>query len=170
MEEIKFYRCDICGNIITKIIDGGPIPFCCGQKMTELIADSSDGAAEKHVPVIEIDGEVVTVKVGEAPHPMIEEHYIQWICLHTEKGVQFVHLNPAMPPRPFSRLRPTMRSSRRLITATSTVCGFPGCSLLSRAKGPRQSGGTADRRRATGASRRPSLFACFSFRVLVILL
>ena len=34
MEEIKFYRCDICGNIITKIIDGGPIPFCCGQKMT----------------------------------------------------------------------------------------------------------------------------------------
>lgn len=79
MEEIKFYRCDICGNIITKIIDGGPIPFCCGQKMTELIADSSDGAAEKHVPVIEIDGEVVTVKVGEMPHPMIEEHYIQWI-------------------------------------------------------------------------------------------
>ena len=106
MEEIKFYRCDICGNIITKIIDGGPTPFCCGQKMTELIADSSDGATEKHVPVIEIDGEVVTVKVGEVPHPMIEEHYIQWICLHTEKGVQFVHLNPGEAPEAVFTLAP----------------------------------------------------------------
>ena len=98
MSEVKFYRCEICGNIVTKIIDGGPVTFCCGQKMVELIADSSDGAVEKHVPVISVDGSTVTVKVGSAPHPMIEEHYIQWICLHTEHGLQFAWLEPEDAP------------------------------------------------------------------------
>lgn len=74
--------------------------------MVELIADSSDGAVEKHVPVIEIDGEIVTVKVGEAPHPMLEEHYIQWICLHTEKGLQFVNLKPGDAPEAVFALAP----------------------------------------------------------------
>ena len=98
MEELKFYRCEKCGNIVTKIINGGPALFCCGEKMTELIADSSDGAAEKHVPVINIDGEVVTVKVGEVPHPMLDEHYIQWVCLHTEHGFSIVDLKPGDAP------------------------------------------------------------------------
>lgn len=106
MGEVKFYRCEKSGNIITKIIDGGPIPFCCGEKMVELIPDTSDGAVEKHVPVIEVNGEIVTVKVGEAPHPMIEEHYIQWICLHTEKGLQFANLNPGDAPEAIFALAP----------------------------------------------------------------
>ena len=98
MGEVKFYRCEKCGNIITKIIDGGPIPFCCGEKMVELIADSSDGAVEKHVPVIEIDGEIVTVKVGEAPHPMLEEHYIEWIVLEAEGRLEMHVLKPGQSP------------------------------------------------------------------------
>lgn len=98
MKEIKFYRCEKCGNIVTKIIDGGPTPFCCGEKMVELKADSTDAAVEKHVPVIEVSEGIVTVKVGETPHPMLEEHYIQWICLHTEKGVQFAWLEPNEAP------------------------------------------------------------------------
>ena len=56
--------------------------------------------------VIEIDGEIVTVKVGEAPHPMLEEHYIQWICLHTEKGLQFVNLKPGDAPEAVFALAP----------------------------------------------------------------
>lgn len=98
MGDVKFYRCEPCGNIITKIIDGGPIPVCCGKTMVELIPDTSDGAVEKHVPVINVEGQVVTVKVGDAPHPMLDEHYIQWVCLHTNKGLQFVNLHPGEAP------------------------------------------------------------------------
>lgn len=106
MGEVKFFRCEHCGNIVTKIINGGPALFCCGEKMVELVPDSSDGAGEKHVPVISIDGEIATVKVGEAPHPMVEEHYIQWICLHTEKGLQFVWLKPGEAPEAIFAVAP----------------------------------------------------------------
>lgn len=106
MGEVKFYRCEECGNIITKIIDGGPTPFCCGQKMVELVADSTDGATEKHVPVIGIDEGIVTVKVGSEPHPMIDVHYIQWICLHTEKGLQFAWLEPGDAPEAIFAIAP----------------------------------------------------------------
>ncbi len=98
MGEIKFFRCNTCGNIITKIIDAGPVPFCCGEKMIELVANTTDAASEKHVPVITIEGDTVTVSVGEVEHPMTEEHYIQWICLHTEKGLLFKTLTPNDKP------------------------------------------------------------------------
>lgn len=99
MGEVKFFRCEHCGNIVTKIIDAGPTPFCCGDKMTELSANTVDAAVEKHVPVISIDGDTVTVSVGEVEHPMIEEHYIQWICLHTQHGLQFAMLKPGEKPQ-----------------------------------------------------------------------
>ena len=52
MKEPKFYKCAHCGNIITKIEDKGVPVFCCGQKMDELVPNTSDGAGEKHVPVV----------------------------------------------------------------------------------------------------------------------
>ena len=67
--------------------------------MKELIPGTTDGAAEKHVPVIAIDGAKVTVLVGEVAHPMTEEHYIQWIVLETKKGAQRVMLTPQDAPR-----------------------------------------------------------------------
>lgn len=106
MGEVTFYRCEKCGNIVTKIIDGGPTPFCCGEKMVTLVPDSSDGAGEKHVPIITVENEIATVKVGEVPHPMEEEHYIQWICLHTEKGLQFVWLKPGEAPEAIFAVAP----------------------------------------------------------------
>lgn len=99
MGEVKFFRCEICGNIVTKIIDAGPTLSCCGQDMVELVANTTDAATEKHVPVIAVDGDTVTVTVGEVEHPMTDEHYIQWICLHTQKGVQFATLTPADKPQ-----------------------------------------------------------------------
>ena len=104
--DLKFYKCMHCGNIAIKPFDAGVPLVCCGEKMTELTANTTDAAVEKHVPVIEIDGEIVTVKVGEAPHPMLEEHYIQWICLHTEKGLQFVNLKPGDAPEAVFALAP----------------------------------------------------------------
>ena len=73
---------------------------CCGEEMKELKANTSDGAGEKHVPVIEIseDGLTVKVKVGEVEHPMTEEHHIAFIILETEKGVQKAYLDHTGKP------------------------------------------------------------------------
>lgn len=96
---MKFYRCMRCGNQIEMIHDAGPNPICCGADMREMIPGSSDGAAEKHVPVASRDGNCISVWVGEDPHPMMEAHYIQWILLETRQGVQRRNLNPGNEPR-----------------------------------------------------------------------
>ncbi len=96
--EMEFFRCDTCGNIITIIKKSGAPVSCCGQTMTKLIAGSSDGAFEKHVPVVSVDGNKVTVKVGEVEHPMIDAHYIEWICIQTSTGSAFKYLKPEQKP------------------------------------------------------------------------
>lgn len=82
----KFYRCNHCGNIFGVVQDGGVTPVCCGEDMELLVPNTQDGAGEKHVPVIEVEGNVVTVKIGEVPHPMVPEHHIVWVYLETENG------------------------------------------------------------------------------------
>lgn len=96
--ELKFLKCEHCGNIVEMIEDKGVPVVCCGQRMTELVAGTSDGAREKHVPVYEVNGSTVLVKVGEVAHPMIPEHYIQWIVLQTKNGVQRCELKPGEKP------------------------------------------------------------------------
>lgn len=88
MKEQKFYICKHCGNIVGKIEDSGVPLVCCGEKMAELVPNTTDAAAEKHVPVIKVDGQKVTVDIGSAPHPMTEEHHISWVYIQTEKGGQ----------------------------------------------------------------------------------
>lgn len=82
--KVKFYRCPVCGNIITKMHDGGIIPVCCGKEMQELKANVTDGKQEYHVPVVEkTDDCHLQVKIGKEPHPMSKEHHIGWIFLET---------------------------------------------------------------------------------------
>lgn len=97
----RYFICEHCGNIIAMVEDKGVPIMCCGQKMTELIPGSSDGAAEKHVPVIEVDKDrnIVTVTVGETAHPMLEAHFIEWISLQTKEGNQRKCLKPADAPK-----------------------------------------------------------------------
>ena len=54
--------------------------------MKELTANTTDAAVEKHVPVIVSDGFRIRVKIGEAAHPMTEEHLIQWVYAQTTEG------------------------------------------------------------------------------------
>lgn len=96
--ELKFYICEHCGNIVTYLRNQGVPVMCCGQKMTELVANTTDGAHEKHVPVVEKHGKNLLVKIGEVEHPMIEQHYIQWIALETTEGVQVKCLKPETKP------------------------------------------------------------------------
>lgn len=95
---VKFYRCEICGKIVAMVKETAVPTICCGQEMAQLIPGTTDGAAEKHVPVVTRNGNIVEVKVGSVEHPMTNEHYIQWICLQTKQGNQRKMLNPTDKP------------------------------------------------------------------------
>lgn len=95
----KYTICRHCGNISTLIRDKGIPLYCCGEKMHNLEPGSTEASGEKHVPVYHMEDGVVHVKVGAAEHPMTGEHYIQWICLETEHGIQYAHLDPDDKPR-----------------------------------------------------------------------
>lgn len=95
---MKFYICGHCGNVISYVTNRGVPVMCCGQKMTELTPNTSDGAAEKHVPVIAVADNLVKVSVGSVEHPMLDAHYIEWITLETKYGVQHRELKPGDKP------------------------------------------------------------------------
>jgi len=64
----------------------------------ELKANTTDAATEKHVPVVEKDGDTTVVKVGSVAHPMTDEHYIMWIAAVTENGIFRKALKPGDKP------------------------------------------------------------------------
>ncbi len=94
----KFYLCETCGNIIQKVEDSKVPVFCCGKPMTELVPNTTDGAFEKHLPVVSIEGNQVKVEVGSVEHPMTEAHLISWIVLETKKSWYRKHLNHTDKP------------------------------------------------------------------------
>lgn len=98
MSGSKFYICRHCGNIIGMIESSGVPVVCCGEKMEQLIPNTTEAAGEKHVPVVTVEGNTVSVKVGSVEHPMTDDHYIQWIYLETEKGGQRKNLKPGETP------------------------------------------------------------------------
>ncbi len=97
--EQKFYICPICGNIIAIVKDSGVPVMCCGQDMEEIVPGTTDAAKEKHVPVYEVKGNIVEVTVGSVAHPMLPEHYIEWISLQTNCGNQRRCLQPGQEPK-----------------------------------------------------------------------
>ena len=94
---MNFYRCNHCGTIVEEI-NTVAVPVCCGEQMALLVPGTSDGAAEKHVPVYTVSGNTVSVSVGSAEHPMVDAHYIEWIAVETAKGAQRKVLNPGDKP------------------------------------------------------------------------
>ena len=84
--ELRFYRCETCGQIIAVVRKTGVPVMCCGKPMKEIIPGTTDAAVEKHVPVYEVNGQTVSVKVGSVDHPMTEAHYIEWVCLKTKSA------------------------------------------------------------------------------------
>ncbi len=98
MSNLKFYRCKGCGKIAVILKDSACPTKCCGEPMEELTANTVDAAVEKHVPVVTREGNKLTVSVGAVEHPMLEEHYIQFIALETEKGFRIAYLNPGEKP------------------------------------------------------------------------
>lgn len=65
----------------------------CGSEVLRAVpVGTVDAAKEKHIPVVEVHGHEVKVKVGSVAHPMTPEHYIVWVCLKTRKGIQLKEL------------------------------------------------------------------------------
>jgi superoxide reductase len=86
-EQLGFYKCSKCGNIVQVLHAEKPPVMCCAQAMDRLVENTVDAAVEKHVPVVEKVGGGYTVKVGSVAHPMTAEHYIEWIEISTDDGM-----------------------------------------------------------------------------------
>ncbi|WP_147820021.1 desulfoferrodoxin [Salidesulfovibrio onnuriiensis] len=94
----EVYKCEVCGNIVMAIHEGAGDLVCCGQEMKLFKENTVDAAQEKHVPVIERNGDEVTVKVGSVAHPMEEKHYIEWIELCVGDTCLYKMLKPGETP------------------------------------------------------------------------
>ncbi len=80
MTQLKqIYKCNICGNIVEVVQEGAGQLVCCGQPMIWQQENTVDAAYEKHIPVVEKTEKGIRVKVGSQPHPMSQEHFIEWI-------------------------------------------------------------------------------------------
>ena len=95
---LSVYKCELCGNIVELVHSGGGTLVCCGQPMKLLAENTSEGAKEKHVPVIEKTAEGYRVTVGSVAHPMEADHYIQWIELLTDGIAYRAFLKPGDKP------------------------------------------------------------------------
>ena len=94
----EIYRCPVCGNMVEVLNPGAGELVCCGKPMILLQENTTDAAQEKHVPVVEKTADGYRVKVGSVEHPMLNEHFIQWIELLTPKSVLRCELKPGCKP------------------------------------------------------------------------
>lgn len=94
----NFYHCEKCGNVVALINQADGVLTCCDQPMTKLTANTVDAAHEKHVPVIRAEDGKLKVTVGSVPHPMLPEHFIEWIALVTADQVEIRFLKPGDKP------------------------------------------------------------------------
>ncbi len=102
--EPKFFTCQSCGNQIV-IVENFPKSevVCCGQPAQQLTVNHEDVCSESHLPVITFTGglkaSAAQISVGIEPHPMTEEHHIEWVYLQTRKGGQFQYLGVEQKPK-----------------------------------------------------------------------
>ncbi len=98
-ELLDIYKCSICGNIVEVVHSGDESLVCCGDQMGKITVNAGPKGSEKHIPVITVDGNTVTVSVGSVTHPMLPEHYIEWIELISDDKAQRITLNPGDDPK-----------------------------------------------------------------------
>jgi len=97
-KQLEVYKCEICGNIVEVLHAGAGELVCCGEPMVLMEENTVDAAKEKHVPVIEIGADSITVKVGSVAHPMEAAHYIEWVELIADGKAYRQFLKPGEAP------------------------------------------------------------------------
>ncbi|MCL2820552.1 MAG: desulfoferrodoxin [Oscillospiraceae bacterium] len=95
----RFFKCDLCGNLTGLISKKGAPLVCCGQNMTELIPNTIEASAEKHVPSVSSSADKIDVQIGSVPHPMEDAHFIEFIYVETKNGGQRKCLKPGVDPK-----------------------------------------------------------------------
>jgi len=95
---LQVYKCEVCGNIVEVLTAGAGELVCCGEPMKLLVENTTDAATEKHVPVIERTDDGYKVTVGSVPHPMVDDHYIEWIELLADGKAYRQFLKPGDAP------------------------------------------------------------------------
>lgn len=98
IKKLQIYKCEVCGNMVEVIHEGEGELVCCDQPMKLMEENTTDAALEKHVPVIERTEDGIKAKVGSVPHPMTEEHHIEWIELIVDGRAYRQFLNPGDEP------------------------------------------------------------------------
>ena len=94
----EVYKCNLCGNIVEILHPGAGALVCCNEKMALMVQNTVDASKEKHVPVIEIGANSITVKVGSVAHPMEAARYIEWIELVADGKLYRQQLQPGQAP------------------------------------------------------------------------
>jgi len=95
---IRIFKCGVCGNVDVETVNGGGVRSCCGKPMIQLNANSTEAATEKHIPVIQRNGDQVQDSVSTVAHPMTKEHWINFIVLVQGSGFQVCSLTPEDEP------------------------------------------------------------------------
>lgn len=103
-KRLEIYKCAVCGNIVEVLHEGAGALVCCNQNMKLMVENTVDAAKEKHVPVLEIEKDGILVKVGSVAHPMLAEHYIEWIELIADGKAYRQFLNPGEKPEAFFKI------------------------------------------------------------------
>ena len=111
-QRLQIYKCEVCGNVVEVLHEGAGELVCCNQPMKLMKENSVDAAQEKHVPVIEKTEEGIKVKVGSIPHPMVEEHYIEWIELIADGQAYRRFLKPGDTPEAVFKIEAQNISAR----------------------------------------------------------
>ena len=94
----EIYKCAGCGIIVEVLTGGKGELTCCGMPMTVMNAKTADSATEKHVPMVDTCDCCTKVAVGSVPHPMEDDHYIEWIEIEVDGKVCRQYLKPGMDP------------------------------------------------------------------------
>ena len=95
----EIYRCNLCGIMVEAIVEGAGELVCCGEAMELLEPRQLPEGGVKHIPVITKEDGKIVVPMGEEPHPMLEEHYLNFVELIVGDQVYRANLKPGDEPK-----------------------------------------------------------------------
>jgi superoxide reductase len=111
-KKLQVYKCEVCGNIVEVLHEGAGELVCCNQPMKLMPEQTEEQGMEKHVPVVEKTDTGIKVKVGSVPHPMEEKHFIEWVAIHTDKGIFRIFLKAGEKPEADFEISEDVQKSR----------------------------------------------------------